>query len=885
MGNNNLFQPEFLAPEMEFETPTQYEEEEIRKLRARTARVRRPTSSRGRRRFQHPFTRRPRAQWSFNYGSPPMTKPELPSEGNEYVRWVQATLNHVLNLQLPIDGMMNVQTRSAIRSFQEKNNLSADGIVGPPTEAALIAASKNAQPRQTVSEFEAFDFGADTREWEGEVNRKGRDYIKWVQQSLNQILGIRLTIDGDLGSKTRSAIRSFQQKQGLTADGIVGAKTEAAIKSALGQSGFSTSTGQRPAPAQPNSAQASVGFNTACEVIDRFDFNDPNVKERDPNHQRQLAQVVARLMAAASKASTPIPVRFIGHTDPVGSAAYNEQLGLKRATSARKIVMNKLNARPDLVARLDFKSAETRGEREPLPDKAASRRVQICFPILPQPTPPITLPKPPVTPPTPPKPVPTYPPAVRRWFKIGGQPRMPTVWAGNQVIPFVSGPPTFKSMVEAIRTAKGRGHFIYNIGCFYHDDFPLITGDSRTTMRSMLSSASQRGVQVRALLWDQFGRGNAAAVDFINTLPNGAAILDNRTISRSRPFLLNIGVHHQKILIVYGDQGLITFCGGMDINPNRLPSTSSPPSGSGGSGSGSGGGGKWRNPMHDVHCRIKGPAAHDLLRIFRERWEDQPDHSGLDRKKGRLLNAAQSPVVGQTYVQISRTYGNGRRHHKVPGGYRFAPFGEQSIRHMVLHAIQQARRFIYIEDQYLVNQEISQALVRALPNIQHLTIVIPHSSLLDSEECPQKHHAIRRLFIQALKKAGKSKVGVYYLAPKGAPGTYVHSKTWVIDDEFAVIGSANINRRGYTHDSEVAAGIYDPGTPSLVKKLRIALWSKHLNVSPAQLDNGVASRRFWLRPPQGAHIAPFNELAPISARDKRIPCSESWDDVIDPDGS
>ena len=37
---------------------------------------------------------------------------------------------------------------------------------------------------------------------------------------------------------------------------------------------------------------------------------------------------------------------------------------------------------------------------------------------------------------------------------------------------------------------------------------------------------------------------------------------------------------------------------------------------------------------------------------------------------------------------------------------------------------------------------------------------------------------------------------------------YVHSKTWVIDDEFAIVGSANCNRRGYTHDSEASVGVY-----------------------------------------------------------------------------
>jgi peptidoglycan hydrolase-like protein with peptidoglycan-binding domain len=64
---------------------------------------------------------------------------------------------------------------------------------------------------------------------EGEVNRRSRDYIRWIQRSLNEILGLRLAVDGISGPQTRSAIRSFQQRQRLVVDGIVGPQTEAAL--------------------------------------------------------------------------------------------------------------------------------------------------------------------------------------------------------------------------------------------------------------------------------------------------------------------------------------------------------------------------------------------------------------------------------------------------------------------------------------------------------------------------------------------------------------------------------------------------------------------------------------------------------------------------------
>ncbi|MBI5567204.1 MAG: peptidoglycan-binding protein [Chloroflexi bacterium] len=85
-------------------------------------------------------------------------------------------------------------------------------------------------------QIEPFEFDYEfEEEWEAPpLNRSSRAYIQWVQESLNKILGLRLSTDGLMGAQTRSAIRSFQQKHGLGADGVVGARTEAAIKAALG---------------------------------------------------------------------------------------------------------------------------------------------------------------------------------------------------------------------------------------------------------------------------------------------------------------------------------------------------------------------------------------------------------------------------------------------------------------------------------------------------------------------------------------------------------------------------------------------------------------------------------------------------------------------------
>ena len=82
--------------------------------------------------------------------SPPQS--DQSAQGSEHTRWVQSSLNRILGLNLPVNGIMDEQTRSAVRDFQTKKGLPADGIVGPPTEQAIVSASSegasNQQPPQ-----------------------------------------------------------------------------------------------------------------------------------------------------------------------------------------------------------------------------------------------------------------------------------------------------------------------------------------------------------------------------------------------------------------------------------------------------------------------------------------------------------------------------------------------------------------------------------------------------------------------------------------------------------------------------------------------------------------------------------------------------------------
>lgn len=461
----------------------------------------------------------------------------------------------------------------------------------------------------------------------------------------------------------------------------------------------------------------------------------------------------------------------------------------------------------------------------------------------------------------------------------------------NDVTTLVDGTATFASMVQAMKTATDPDkHFIYLLGWWLTDQFELIPGDKTSTVQALLKKASDAGVQVRAMLWCQgyWGKNqNRDECKRINALKKGAAIYDNRT--------LNIGSHHQKILAVNGSDGLITFCGGLDINPDRIAAKGTAPNAAGDTKGA---------PLHDVHCRVKGPAAGDLLRIFVDRWKDHPGSGALDTAKGALLGdgmALPNIIAGKkNWVQIGRTFGNGGRNAGIAGtkespeGYDFAPDGEQSAARMIIRGIQQARNFIYVEDQYFVDTaptqaaglDVRAALIAALAqgSFKHLTVVIPANSITDLAQRAYR----RRLLIAALKQAdlNGTRFRIFNPKPAGNNHTYVHAKTWIFDDQYAIIGSANCNRRSFTHDSEVVAGIVDQGQPDsstyyLPHQLRMQLWAEHLNVAQNLVVDPIANANLWLNLPVGAKVEPFDENAGMET----LTPDGTWNGAYDPDGS
>jgi phosphatidylserine/phosphatidylglycerophosphate/cardiolipin synthase-like enzyme len=467
-------------------------------------------------------------------------------------------------------------------------------------------------------------------------------------------------------------------------------------------------------------------------------------------------------------------------------------------------------------------------------------------------------------------------PVTRRWRQVLG----PDVRYGNEVVDLIDGPETFRALAAAIRTATRPGHYVYLLAWWLDIGEPLdVPATNRcdpgrhshpSILRNLLATKAEAGVQVRAVLWDRsLSTKNDAEARFIDGLPNGGAFTDDHQLAST------LGSQHQKVLIVYGSEGLLAFCGGVDINCDRICATC-PPGGSGGS-SGAGGAG---SPQHDVHCRIKGPAAHDLLRVFIKRWFSNREHRSRDARTPLLgLSTPPPPPAGRALVRVGETYNATAT---MPGGATVR-FRDRTVQDILLRVIAGARRYIYIEEQYMIGLCAAEALRRALPRVEHVTILTAPSEISDV----RRPWEFRREFIDHVRRGPQGhKLHVFVRCTRRDgtvdltdPHCYVHAKTLIADDEVAVIGSANINRRGWEHDAEVVAGIVGPGRAGapLARDLRTRLWAEHLGVTPAQVADPVASHHLWTSAP-ARQVCVYDPLADTDPLANRFISR----DIIDP---
>ncbi|GKV06309.1 hypothetical protein SLEP1_g18209 [Rubroshorea leprosula] len=537
----------------------------------------------------------------------------------------------------------------------------------------------------------------------------------------------------------------------------------------------------------------------------------------------------------------------------------------------------------------------------------------------------------------------------------------------------------WEDIFNAISNAK---HMVYITGWSIYAKVTLIRDLRRQkpgwdlTLGELLKKKASEGVKVLMLVWDDRTS--------IKLLKNDGVMVTHDEDTEA--FFHNTGVHcilcprnpdnlysivqdieiatmfthHQKIVVV--DSGMpneeskkrriVSFIGGFDLCDGRydtpfhsLFQTISTvhhddfhqPSIPGASISKGGP----REPWHDIHCRLEGPVAWDVLFNFEQRWNKQGGKKDL-LVELRELNNIFIPPSQVMFPDDHETW-NVQLFRSIDGGATFgfptAPEDaaraglvsgkdhiiDRSVQDAYINAIRRAKNFIYIENQYfigssfswvskdlkleevgalnLIPKELSLKIVSKIEAGERFTVYvvipmwpegIPHSQSVQAMLNWQKR-TMEMMFIdivEALRAKGleanpkeyltffclgnreKKKNGEYKPSEKPEQNSeyskaqqsrrfmiYVHAKMMIVDDEYIIIGSANLNQRSMdgARDTEIAMGAYQPfhltskqvSARGRIHGMRMVLWYEHLG----RLDNA------FLQPESLDCVQKVNQIA------------------------
>ena len=300
---------------------------------------------------------------------------------------------------------------------------------------------------------------------------------------------------------------------------------------------------------------------------------------------------------------------------------------------------------------------------------------------------------------------------------------------------YIDGQELFTAMLEAIDKAKRYIFLEY---------FIVASGKMLDELIEHLQRASKRGVEIK-FLYDYVGC-NVPKVLHKDDLAILKEIPNCEVASYNPPGLtLNLGINyrdHRKILLIDGE---CAFVGGINIADEYIHKKERF--------------GYWR----DNGMKIVGDACYNYLILFAKNWYMSTDVK-LDLEKYK-----------------------GRDKYKKQEGYIF-PFGDgphnklNPTYDLYIKLIENAKKSIYISTPYLV---IDNVFMKALANQAKAGVEV---IILVPEIADKKivYLITENNFRQVIEAGGK-----IYKFKNG----FNHAKTLVIDDEYAVVGTVNIDYR------------------------------------------------------------------------------------------
>eukprot|EP01012_Entosiphon_sulcatum_P051487 TRINITY_DN7070_c0_g1_i2.p1 TRINITY_DN7070_c0_g1~~TRINITY_DN7070_c0_g1_i2.p1 ORF type:complete len:948 (-),score=105.62 TRINITY_DN7070_c0_g1_i2:18-2861(-) len=522
-----------------------------------------------------------------------------------------------------------------------------------------------------------------------------------------------------------------------------------------------------------------------------------------------------------------------------------------------------------------------------------------------------------------------------------------------------------KNCWEEIREAiEGAKRFVFITGWSVDTAVALTRGEKPCILLDLLKRKAEEGVRVAMLLWDEVTSVNNKFLNALLPFTKGGLMNthdeETKENTKHTPILCKLvkrkgkGIdrnsgaigrtsialslygkaaffsHHQKSVIVDAPSATsqqrraVAFVGGLDLTTGRYDTPDHPlfetlstthfgdfyqalgdfqpmigP----------------RQPWHDVHCKVEGPVARDVLRNFIQRWVKQctarKGKFRVFKKWMQLLIAGTDQLAEDTFqdgwqaqmfrsIDAHSAHFVGLAHTKlVDRLLHKRKMVEHSILEAYVHHIHRAKSFIYIENQYFLGscdswegftepiglrhpvcRELAMTIVSKIRNHepfrcyvviplhpegppesqavqailrwQALTLGMMYKEIAKAIQRygPHDAHPTDYLVLFCLGKRGPvvndaspaaglvSDQRQLQMANNRRGMIYVHSKFMVVDDEYAIIGSANINERSLAgdRDTEIAVGVMQPQHTTApdrplprgeVSGFRLSLWTEH----------------------------------------------------------
>ncbi len=329
--------------------------------------------------------------------------------------------------------------------------------------------------------------------------------------------------------------------------------------------------------------------------------------------------------------------------------------------------------------------------------------------------------------------------------RVGQQVTGKPLLGGNSVQPLTDGDNAYPAMLAAMDAAE---HSITLQTYIFHND------KAGQAFVEALARAHARGVQVRVLVDAVGARYRPTGV--LRRLRN----LGIPCASFLRPSITRLLSHvnlrnHRKILVVDGEVG---FTGGMNISANHWFSTQ--PS----------------TPVHCLHFEVRGPVVTDMQRAFATDWA----FTTRERLQGAPWFAPPVPC-GSLLAR----------------GVTDGPDADiDHMRQVILGSLAAARQRVRIVTPYFLPDEVvlSTLQTTALRGVT-VDIVLPARSnlpLLDWAMRPQCDELL----------AAGCRIHL-------TPPPFDHGKLFVVDDDWALIGSTNWDARSLRLNFEYNLECYD----------------------------------------------------------------------------